>query len=247
MNKAKKVLVQFKKPRSIYDYMNRQLRPKYNVTNKKDEIRLYKRLKKTNIYDPEVTNEQPKESITPAKAKLMYKMFNDFQNMHRLSRKPMPKEEKAEYIKKCKEFSLFRANLFRKERAEFDNLDDHEIEVFRSATLLPMNLMLEILDEDEDVEEPAEEEVLYKEDGEDNEFVEYDPLYLYGLQALRIFPDDYHTIMKTMLNVSSYMKVKKTGEQGVEGEDLEEVSATPGGPPQEGKGHGPGERPPNRE
>mgnify|MGYP000943407436 CR=1 FL=1 len=44
----------------------------------------------------------------------MFKLLQDFYNNHRLSRKQMPQEEKMEFIKKSKEFSLFKViNLIR--------------------------------------------------------------------------------------------------------------------------------------
>lgn len=38
----------------------------------------------------------------------MFKVLSDYFNNHRLSRKPMPAEERAEFIKKSKEFSAFK-------------------------------------------------------------------------------------------------------------------------------------------
>jgi hypothetical protein len=40
----------------------------------------------------------------------MFKILQDFYNNHRLSRKQMPIDEKLEFIKKSKEFSLFKVN-----------------------------------------------------------------------------------------------------------------------------------------
>ncbi len=37
----------------------------------------------------------------------MYKVLSEFHNNNRFTRKQMPKEEKEEYIRKNKEFSLF--------------------------------------------------------------------------------------------------------------------------------------------
>jgi hypothetical protein len=50
----------------------------------------------------------------------MFKLLQDFYNNHRLSRKQMPEEEKLEFIKKSKEFSLFKVKyLYLKDRNFF--------------------------------------------------------------------------------------------------------------------------------
>lgn len=41
----------------------------------------------------------------------MYKILNEFHNNNRFTRKQMSKEEKAEYIQKCKDFSLYRVKF----------------------------------------------------------------------------------------------------------------------------------------
>jgi len=38
----------------------------------------------------------------------MYKVFNEQRNIHRLSRKVLPKAELDEFVKKCKEYSEYR-------------------------------------------------------------------------------------------------------------------------------------------
>lgn len=38
----------------------------------------------------------------------MFKFFNEYKNIHRFSRKPIPQEEMADYIKKAKQYSDFR-------------------------------------------------------------------------------------------------------------------------------------------
>jgi len=38
----------------------------------------------------------------------MFKVLSDYFNNHRLSRKPMPAEEREEFIRKSKEFSAFK-------------------------------------------------------------------------------------------------------------------------------------------
>jgi len=46
------------------------------------------------------------------RAKVMFKVLSDYFNTHRLGRKPMPSEERAEFIKKSKEFSAFKVKIF---------------------------------------------------------------------------------------------------------------------------------------
>lgn len=42
----------------------------------------------------------------------MFKVLSDYYNNHRLSRKPMTAEERTEFIRKSKEFSAFKVNIF---------------------------------------------------------------------------------------------------------------------------------------
>jgi hypothetical protein len=236
MNPVKNILVQYRKARGIYD-LNTLYKRKYNPSNKKEILRMEKRLNKINRYDDEETGEPPIEQLSNNKARLMYKMFNEMQNFHRHTRKEMPKEVKAEFIKKSKEFSLFKTNQWRHQRHEMVNCLKREGEMMKSACFLPMDLCEEIMDvegvyeEDDSVPKDfdIEEELLedkrdrkkglqYKSGGEDEEVfkenspnivsIEYSPEFLYLPQLLRIYPDDYHIIFKTFLNLEAYEETK---------------------------------------
>lgn len=49
-----------------------------------------------------------KNKINLFRGKVMLKILSDVMNNHRLSRKPMTQEDRAEFIKKSKEFSAFK-------------------------------------------------------------------------------------------------------------------------------------------
>jgi hypothetical protein len=176
-----------------------------------------------NRYDPEVTGEEPLENITNAKAKIIFKTFNEVYNNHRFSRKPMPDDIKEEYKKRCKEYSLFKMNEWRHIYRENAQYDFNEQEMYKSACLLPTHLMVEVLNPDDEGLDIEDEDGCvkdFKEESEDIEFFEYDPLFLYGQQVLRVYPDDYHILFKTLINSSAYDKSNRTGEglEGMEGE-----------------------------
>ena len=248
MNPVKKILVNFKKPRGIYDPHNMLAKPKWNPSDKKEHMRMERRLKKINRYDDEETGEPPIEALTTNKAKLIFRMLTEYHNNHRLARKEIPKEEKVEFIKKCKEFSLYRSHLWRKEYNEMTKCLRNEEEMLRISFLLPMPLVEEVLDienvndegeesaskakeaefeEDSDDEKflrdpnrgyelEIEREEVFKENNENIEALEYTPEFLYLPQVMRIYPDDYHIIFKTLLNLPAYETSKQGGidEQG---------------------------------
>jgi hypothetical protein len=222
MNSAKKVLVNFRKPRSVYDRVNEIYRRRYNPSNMKEEKRMLRRMKKTNIYDPDNTGEQIVETFTPPKMKVVQRILTDVFNNHRLTRTPMPKDVKEEYIKKCKEFSLFKINEWRHYRHEQMNFINNEYEMLKSSAFLPLGLMYEIFDPEDvmyDTEDLDGDPVPIRPESEDNAPIEYTDLLLYGDQALKIFPDDYHIIFKTMLNSNVYEKGSKVPGQEGEGEE----------------------------
>ncbi len=146
MNPVKKILVNFKTPRGIYEPSSVVYHRKQNPSTQKEDNRMKRRLKKINRYDDEETGEPPIESLSSNKAKLIFKMLTEFHNNHRLTRKDIAKEEKAEYIKKCKEFSLFKANQWRKTFNSYRKSMAAEDEVLKSAGLLPEYLMEEVMD-----------------------------------------------------------------------------------------------------
>lgn len=253
MNPVKKILVNFKKTRSVYDPHNISTKRKYNPSTAKEQMRLERRMKKINRYDDEVTHEPPIDALTNAKANSMLKMFNEYHNCHRLSRTPMPKAEKEEYIKKCKEFSLYRNYIWRHQRNEMVKSLKNEDEMMKTVALLPVRLMQEVLDlenyyenegqeeegniqddyeyrsnqkakrdseEFEDYDEERrmkgleyleEKEEEWKENNENVESLEFHHDFLYLPQLLKVYPDDYHIIHKTLINLSAYETAKQAG------------------------------------
>jgi hypothetical protein len=161
MNPLKKIYVNFRNPRSIYDPANKIYKRKYKPSNQKEENRMKRRLLKINPYEDEETREPPIESLTANKTKLIFKMLGEFANSHRLSRKEIPQEEKAEYIKKSKEFSLKKSHEWRKIFSEYRKSMAIEDELLRSSLMLPSFLAEEILDF-ENQDEINEEEELSK-------------------------------------------------------------------------------------
>jgi hypothetical protein len=249
MNPIKKILVNFKQTRGIYEPHNLVYKTKYNPSNQKEMKRIERRMKKINRYDDEETKEPPIDALSSNKARLMFKMITDMHNSHRLSRKEIPKEEKAEYIKKAKEYSLFRTNLWRHQFDETKKCLRREEETLKASCLLPMYLVDEVMDVEglyndgddlvenqgkiEDVEDdfdkidqkkgvqrgaelPVERERLFRENQDNVESLEFTPEYLYLPQIMRIFPDDYHIVYKTLINMSAYETSKQGGidEQG---------------------------------
>lgn len=146
MNPIKKIIVNFQKTRGIYEPHNMIYNRKYNPSQQKEIKRMERRLKKINRYDDSETGEPAIEALTQNKAKLVFKMLGEFHNTHRLSRKEMPKEEKEEYIKKCKEFSLFKTNQWRHQYDEQKKCLRSEDEMMKMSGFLPFHLCEEVLD-----------------------------------------------------------------------------------------------------
>lgn len=67
MKTTKKVLYEYKPTRSIYDQFNKVYNGKIKETNRRDEIRNERRLKKINRFDPDITGETPIENFNPNK------------------------------------------------------------------------------------------------------------------------------------------------------------------------------------
>ncbi len=234
MNPMRKYVLKYSKPRSIYDPFNTTYRKRWNPSTQKEDMRMEKRLKKINRYDDDETGEPPIEQLSQTKAKTVFKMLNDFQNMHRFSRKEIPLEEKKEYIQKCKEFSLWKTNVWRHEFNEIKNCLAGEEEMLKSGLLLPPDLMEEVFDiegalndteayqtepitEEDDpkfkknkdlYESDGELEEKFKENSENIVQLEFTEEFLYLPQLLKIYPDDYNIIFKTMINMESYEETK---------------------------------------
>lgn len=86
----------------------------------------------------------------------------------------------------------------------------------KAACFLPPNLCLEVLD----VSDEAYETRVYYDQASNIEFIEYDDVFLYAHQVLRIYPDDYHQILKTMINSNNYFT--ELSSAGKEAGDLDE-------------------------
>ncbi len=169
----------------------------------------------------------------------MFKVLSDFFNNHRLSRKPITREEREKFVKKSKEFSLFKVYFKKVEFKFFKNYfiiflrqihkwNQHhfeeskrielEAEMMKAATLLPTNLMLEALD----VADELYENRAYYDQATNIEYIEYEDTFLYAHQILRIYPDDYHQLLKTGINSSVYFnEITSAGKEA--GEMDEEI------------------------
>ena len=92
----------------------------------------------------------------------------------------------------------------------------------KAACLLPPNLCLEVLD----IEDEVEEEKVFTDSGTNIEFIEYDDMFLYAHQVLRIYPDDYHQILKTLINSQVYFnEISSAGrESGEMDEDIDTMN-----------------------
>ncbi len=60
-------LVQFRKPRGVFDDFNKTYKKKPEYSDKKDRIKYNKRMKVINQYDPDNTGEKPYDAITTTK------------------------------------------------------------------------------------------------------------------------------------------------------------------------------------
>jgi hypothetical protein len=91
--------------------------------------------------------------------------------------------------------------------------EEMETEMMKAACLLPEPLLLEVLD----LEDELEEDKVFTESGSNIEFIEYDAMFLYAHQVLRIYPDDCHQIFKTLINSHVYFnEVQKAGKEAEE-------------------------------
>jgi hypothetical protein len=60
-------LVQFRKPRRVFDDFNKRFKPKNPPSDKKERIKYDRRMKAINEYDPEITGEKPLDTINSAR------------------------------------------------------------------------------------------------------------------------------------------------------------------------------------
>ena len=91
-----------------------------------------------------------------------------------------------------------------------------EQEMMKAACFLPANLMMEALD----VADELYETRVYYDQAPNIEYIEYDDTFLYAHQILRIYPDDYHQILKTLINSGVYFN--EISAAGKEAGDMDE-------------------------
>jgi hypothetical protein len=78
--------------------------------------------------------------------------------------------------------------------------------MYKTALLLPPYLANEVID----MEQKYDETRKYNEESQFNDFIEYSQHFLYTPQVLRIYPDDYHQVLRTLINSSALMKSSAT-------------------------------------
>jgi hypothetical protein len=135
---------------------------------------------------------------------VMYRWFNIYHNNNRFTCPKMPPEVKTEYINKCKEYSFFRADKFRRQREELKQIIQANEQMLETVFLLPPNLMVEVCD----LEQQYDTDDTYNEESQFNDFIEYKPLFLYGQQILRVYPDDLHQLFRTHINSPALLKTQ---------------------------------------
>ena len=62
-----------------------------------------------NLYDPDFSGETPPDFLTPTRMKLFARLYQDMRNNNRITRKPVPAEEKKKLAEKAKEFAEYKA------------------------------------------------------------------------------------------------------------------------------------------
>lgn len=92
----------------------------------------------------------------------------------------------------------------------------------KAACYLPTNLMMEALD----ITDELYEDRVYYDQAPNIEYIEYEDSFLYAHQVLRIYPDDYHQILKTTINASVYFnEISSAGkEAGEMDEDIDTMN-----------------------
>jgi hypothetical protein len=218
MNHIKKITVNFRKPRGVYDEINKVYRQKNKYDpNRKSEIRMERRMKQLGVYDFDETEESPIEHLTANRAKTLVKVITDYRNNNRLSRPQMPKEVKEEYVKRCKEFSLWASHKWRTEILhKKQSIDNYTNMCMAASSLLPVDLAMEVIDL-QGAHDPLLNRKTVEGKPEDvsegNEINEYHPNFLYAPQLLRVYPDDLVITKKVQLNIKAYFEEgRKTGD-----------------------------------
>jgi hypothetical protein len=96
---------------------------------------------------------------------------------------------------------------------EARSVTDNEIEMYKTAMLLPPYLINEVIDLEQKYDITKESQ----EDNQFNEMMEYNPNFLYTPQVLRVYPDDYHQVLRTMINSSALIKSSTAGKDDESG------------------------------
>lgn len=98
--------------------------------------------------------------------------------------------------------------------------------MMKAACYLPSNLMLEALDLADELFETR----TYYDQAPNIEYIEYEESFLYVHQLLKIYPDDYHQILKTTINSSVYFnELSSSGkEAGEMDEDIDTLNLDTG-------------------
>ena len=105
--------------------------------------------------------------------------------------------------------SLIQSYLWKKTHHEITSVLSAEAEMYKTAFLLPVYLVNEVVDLDQKFDDKKK----FNEESQFNEFIEYSPNFLYTPQVLRIYPDDMHQILRTAINSSALLKSTTTGKE----------------------------------
>jgi len=154
---------------------------------RKELKRQKRREKMMNMVDPELTTEQGIPSWTEKKGKVLYKFLNEYININRLVRKPIPEQDKNEYIKRSKEMNLYYLDKFRKRKAFEKHFEGDRERLNKIMHTIPENLQLEILDGRATYEF---NHPYYNEETEDIIYQKFHPDFLYFHQIQRLLPDE---------------------------------------------------------
>lgn len=167
--------------------------------SKRKQVNKRKRREKLmNQSDPSLSGEKPLASWSEKKGKVLYKFTNDYVNINRFYRKPIPKKDKQEYIEKSKEMNLYFLDQFRRANHDKNQLNESIKGVKRTTQLLPIYL----------VNEAETGKAMYPEEhpyyNEEYDFLkknlEFSTEFLYMEQKLRLLPDEGRSLERVYHN-----------------------------------------------
>lgn len=170
----------------------------YNESKRKQTNKRKRREKHMNQSDPNLSGERPLQNWSEKKGKTLYKFINDYANINRISRKPIPEKEKQEYIEKSKEMNLFFLDQFRRKNHQINLLKQSRQGVLNTLTTLPYYLTYEL----ETGKAVYQEEHPYCKDIEEYEKknLQFTSDFLYFEQMLRLLPDEARSLEKVARN-----------------------------------------------